>query len=200
MSRRELLTFADNIQESGYTHSLEIPRTTAQSLLASDHGSRKGDEPSEPSDSDRNSSSDSGRCSSGSSQSSQGSPVTSDNESSEQQDEDAESNNDRKRGEPTPNENKCVAIDIDPPSKLKGFVLFGVQGSKRLQPARTRLAQIDIEVYKDDNTFFDEMAVQYTKLRGLIRGLFSIWGFRSCELISVSPPRTHYRLLASLAD
>jgi len=184
MSRRRLWTIADIIQKSGYTHSLEIPRTTAQSLLVLDHGSRKADESLEPSDSDRNSSSDSGRYSSGTSQSSQGSPVTSDSEASDPPD-DAESDNNRKRGEPAPNENKCVAIDIDPPSKLKGFVLFGVQGSKRLQPARTRLAQIDIEVYKDDNTFFDEMAVQYTTLRGLIRGLFSIWGFRSCELISV---------------
>ncbi|MCJ1358617.1 MAG: hypothetical protein MMC33_008617 [Icmadophila ericetorum] len=51
-----------------------------------------------------------------------------------------------------------IALDILPPSGLSGFVLFGVQGSTRLRSVRTRLAQIDVELYKDDDSFFDEMA------------------------------------------
>lgn len=68
-----------------------------------------------------------------------------------------------------------------PPSNLTGFVLFGVHGSKRLQSACLRLAQIDVSIYKDDDSFFDEMTVQYKKLHGFIRWVLSIWVFSTCE-------------------
>ena len=77
-------------------------------------------------------------------------------------------------------------MDITPPSKLEGYVLFGVQGSKRLRPVKTRLTQIDVGVYQDDDRFFDELVVQYMKLRGYLRWIFSIWAFRSCEFIRAS--------------
>ena len=76
-------------------------------------------------------------------------------------------------------------IDIVPPSNLNGFVLFGVHGSKRLQSACLRIAQIDVSVYKDDDSFFNEMTVQYKKLRGFLRLVFSIWVFHTCEFIMV---------------
>lgn len=80
----------------------------------------------------------------------------------------------------------CTAVNINPSSRINGFVLFGVKGSRRLRPARTRLAQIDTRIYKDDDSFFDEMAVQFKKLRGGFRYLFSIWAFGSCQTVVVS--------------
>ena len=78
-----------------------------------------------------------------------------------------------------------TAVNIVPPSLLTGFVLFGVQGSKRLQSACLRLAQINIEVHKDDDSFFDEMIVQYKRLRGHLRWMFSIWVFHTCDFVMV---------------
>ena len=77
-----------------------------------------------------------------------------------------------------------TAIEIMPSSKMTGFVLFGVHGSKRLQSAYLRLAQIDV-AGKDDDSFFDEMIVQYKKLRGFLRRNFSIWIFHTCDFIRV---------------
>ena len=82
---------------------------------------------------------------------------------------------------------KDVVLDIIPLSKQKGFVLFGVQGAKRLQPARIRLSQIDVENCKDDDGFFDELAVEFRKLRGFFRWALSIWQFRTCDFIVVRP-------------
>lgn len=79
-----------------------------------------------------------------------------------------------------------TAVNINPSSRINGFVLFGVKGSRRLRSARTRLAQIDTRIHKDDDSFFDEMAVQFKKLRGGVRYLFSIWAFGSCETVVVS--------------
>ena len=79
-----------------------------------------------------------------------------------------------------------TTIEINALGKIKGFVLLGVKGAKRLRGARTRLAQIDTETYKDDDSFFDEMAVQFKKLRGCMRYFFSIWAFGSCQLVVVS--------------
>ena len=76
-------------------------------------------------------------------------------------------------------------VEIIPSSNTTGFVLFGVYGSKRLQSASLRLAQINVAVYSDDDSFFDEMAVQYRKLRGFLRRIFSIWVFHTCEFIMV---------------
>lgn len=87
--------------------------------------------------------------------------------------------------EEDPSDNVVIAVNIVPPSKLKGYVLFGVQGSKRLQSSKTRLTQIDLNVCKDDDSFFDEMKVQYKELRGYLRWLFSIWVFYTCEFIMV---------------
>ena len=78
-----------------------------------------------------------------------------------------------------------TTIAIVPSSNLTGFVLFGVLGSKRLQNARLRLAQIDVALFKDDDSFFDEMNVQYKKLRGFLRRTFSVWVFHTCNFIMV---------------
>ena len=107
------------------------------------------------------------------------SPDTTKSGSSVPPDEDADSD----KGESSPS--TTTVVNIVPPSVLKGFVLFGVQGSKRLQSACLRLAQIDIEVHKDDDSFFDEMIVQYKRLRGYLRWIFSIWVFHTCDFIMV---------------
>ena len=78
-----------------------------------------------------------------------------------------------------------VALDIIGPNRLKGFVIFAVQGAKRLQDVRTRLAQIDVELHRDDDSFFNEMKVQYQILRGSLRRVFSIWTFMTCEFVEV---------------
>ena len=107
------------------------------------------------------------------------SSATSEKGSSDQTDDEAGS------GSETNPSGAGTAVDIVPPSRLTGFVLFGVHGSKRLQSACLRLAQIDVAVYKDDDSFFDEMTVQYKRLRGFIRRVFSIWVFHTCEFIMV---------------
>ena len=110
------------------------------------------------------------------------SPATSEGDSSDQPDDDAGS---RKNHDASAT---STAVEIVPRSKLTGFVLFGVHGSKRLQNACLRLAQIDVAVCKDDDSFFDEMTVQYKKLRGFLRLVLSIWVFQTCEFIMVWPP------------
>ncbi|KAL2050853.1 hypothetical protein ABVK25_008914 [Lepraria finkii] len=55
------------------------------------------------------------------------------------------------------------------PSTLRGLILFGGLGAKRLRNARLRLAQIDVAIFIDDNSCFDEMMVRYKKLRGYMR-------------------------------
>ncbi|CAD6590990.1 MAG: hypothetical protein ASARMPREDX12_004879 [Alectoria sarmentosa] len=102
------------------------------------------------------------------------SPATSESGSSDQPDDETGS---RKDIDPP---GTSIMIDIVPPSDLNGFVLFGVHGSKRLQSACLRIAQIDVSVYKDDDSFFNEMTVQYKKLRGFLRLVFSIWVFHTC--------------------
>ena len=82
-----------------------------------------------------------------------------------------------------PGEN--VKVDIIPQNKMRGYVLFGVQGSRRLQSPRTQLTHIDVETCKDDDSFFDELRIQYKTLRGYTRWIFSIWVFRTCEFIMV---------------
>ena len=77
------------------------------------------------------------------------------------------------------------ALNIVEQNQMKGFVLFAVQGAKRLHSTRTRLAQIDVEIHKDDDSFFDELRIQYDKLRGLLRRIFSIWTFMTCEFVEV---------------
>ena len=78
-----------------------------------------------------------------------------------------------------------VVLDIVGCNRMKGFVLFAVEGAKRLRGARLRLVQIDIEIYKDDDIFFGELRVQYRKLRGFIRQALSIWTFMTCEFVEV---------------
>ena len=109
------------------------------------------------------------------------SPATSEGDSSDQPDDEAGS---RKKNDALAT---STAVEIVPLSNLSGFVLFGVHGSKHLQNACLRLAQIDVAVYKDDDSFFDEMTVQYRKLRGFLRRVFSIWVFQTCEFIMVWP-------------
>lgn len=77
-----------------------------------------------------------------------------------------------------------TVVDIVPSSSFTGFVLFGVHGSQRLQSAYLRLAQIEVSD-KDDDEFFDEMIVEFRRLRGFIRRTFSIWVFHTCEFIMV---------------
>lgn len=132
------------------------------------------------------SSSSSSASTSGSSEEERSSLPTSDDSSS------SISNSDAGSDEEVPTSNRAqppgseVTVDIHPPSRLEGYVLFGVQGSKRLQPAKTRLTQIDVGLCQDDDRFFDEMAVRYINLRGYLRWIFSIWAFRSCEFIRAS--------------
>ena len=109
------------------------------------------------------------------------SPPTSEGDSSDQPGDEAGSRKDHDASA------EGTAVEIVPLSNLTGFVLFGVHGSKRLQSACLRLAQIDVAVYKDDDSFFDEMTVQYRKLRGFLRRVFSIWVFQTCEFIMVWP-------------
>ena len=115
------------------------------------------------------------------------SPATSEIGSSDQSDDEAGS------GKKTNPSSAGTAVDIVPPSKLTGFVLFGVYGSKRLQSACLRLAQIDVVVHNDDDSFFDEMVVQYQKLRGFFRRVFSIWVFHTCDFIMVGCPSANAR-------
>ena len=77
-----------------------------------------------------------------------------------------------------------TAVDIVPPSNFAGFILFGVHGSQRLQSAYLRLAHIDV-FDKDDDGFFDQMIVEFRRLRGFFRRTFSIWVFHTCEFITV---------------
>ena len=107
------------------------------------------------------------------------SPVTSEGDSSDPPDD--ESGSRKHHGA----SDTSTAVEIVPLNSMTGFVLFGVHGSKRLQNACLRLAQIDVAVYKDDDSFFDEMSVQYRKLRGFLRRVFSIWVFQTCEFIMV---------------
>ena len=94
-----------------------------------------------------------------------------------------------------------ATVEINASGLLRGFVLFGVKGAKRLRGGRTRLAQIDIQTCRDDDSFFDEMAVQFKKLRGCMRYLFSIWTFGSCDTVVVnlttSPEETCIYTLAN---
>jgi hypothetical protein len=80
------------------------------------------------------------------------------------------------------------------PNGLKGFVIFAVQGAKRLQTTRTRLAQIDIGLHHDDDNFFNGMKVQYQILRGSLRRVLSIWTFMTCEFVEVCIEIAFHRL------
>ena len=77
-------------------------------------------------------------------------------------------------------------MDINEAGRLKGVILFAARGAQRLRAARIRLAQINSEVYTDDDSFFDEVVVQFRRLRGWMRYLFSIYTFESCQLVVVS--------------
>lgn len=89
-------------------------------------------------------------------------------------------------------------VNIVPPSPLKGYVLFGVRGADRFHSAKTRLAQIDVEEVKDDDSFFNEMRKQYQLLRGFLRRCFSIWVFNTCHFVVVRLPFQHQKLQNSL--
>ena len=114
---------------------------------------------------------------------SQSSSLTSEGEVTDQPDKQSAQ---QAKGPPNnPPASKDLALEIVQPSPLRGFVIFGVHGSRRLQELRVRLAQIDVEVFKSDDDFFDEMTAQYRELRGYMRWVFSIWIFRTCELVVV---------------
>ncbi len=53
--------------------------------------------------------------------------------------------------------NTSTTVYIVPPSGLTGFVLSGLHGSKRLQSACLSLAQIDVVMYEDGDSFFEEI-------------------------------------------
>ncbi len=90
-----------------------------------------------------------------------------------------------------------IALDIIGPNQLKGFVIFAVQGAARLQDVRTRLAQIDVELHNDDDSFFNEMKTQYQILRGPFRRVLSIWTFMTCEFVEVRIRTTHFSTIFS---
>lgn len=50
---------------------------------------------------------------------------------------------------------------------------------------RTRLAQIDVELHNDDDSFFNELKIQYEILRGSLRRNLSIWTFMIYEFVKV---------------
>lgn len=172
------------LKNSGHTHWRVLPKNdlvpalealNSQATTLSLPSERKNPQSSSKSRSSANSS----RSSESDSSVGDSSPPTSEGGSSDQPDDDAGLG---KKYEPS---GTSTAVDIIPPSNLVGFVLFGVHGSKRLQNANLRLAQIDVAVYKDDDSFFDEMFVQYQKLRGFLRRIFSIWVFHTCEFVMV---------------
>ncbi len=123
----------------------------------------------------------------------QSSSAMSDKELSRQldgsQDSDDSSSSDKMATPPAAN----VAVDIVPVSRIAGFVLFGMSGSRRLQIARLRLAQIAVEEFEDDDSFFDELINQYRKSRRYFRWTLSIWYFHTCESGIVShQKRSHH--------
>ena len=131
------------------------------------------------------SSSESTQPSDGHSSVSQSSSATTDGETTDPPRDNDSLDQDEEQGAGNNKPNKEVALNIVPPSQLKGFVLFGVHGSKRLRRGKTRMAQIDVETHTDDDSFFDELVVQYKALRGYMRWIFSIWCFRTCEFVMV---------------
>ena len=161
--------------KSELTSSLEALKTEATSRPAPSESKK----PTTRSESHSSTSTSTSRSSESEVSAGSSSPATSEDDSSDQPDDEADS---RKN----PNASATsTAVDIVPLSNLTGFVLFGVHGSKRLQNACLRLAQIDVAVYNNDDSFFDEMTVQYGKLRGFLRRVFSIWIFETCEFIMV---------------
>lgn len=50
-----------------------------------------------------------------------------------------------------------------------------------------RLAQIHVHGIHDDE-FFDELRHQYKKLRGVVRHIFSIWGYAGSDFFKVGNP------------
>ena len=135
--------------------------------------------------SELSSSSESSQTSQNHSSASQPSSVTSDNDTSDLPSNSSDRDRTDKQGGREPQSNEELTLDMIPPSHLKGFVLFGVHGSKRLRRGKIRMAQIDVDIHKDDDSFFDEMILQYKNLRGYMRRIFSIWCFRTCELVKV---------------
>ncbi len=95
---------------------------------------------------------------------SQSSSATSDDEAYDQLNHSQDSDDDRSSDKMLIPLVANIAVDIVPVSRMAGFVLFGVSTSKRLQSARLRLAQIDVEVLNDDDSLFDELINQYKKL------------------------------------
>ena len=114
------------------------------------------------------------------------SPATSDSSFTDLPSNDKESGNDGPTDEKLGDSGQSSSIEIVPPSKMRGYIIFGVQGARRLYCLRTRIAQIDMAIIKDDDSFFDDLRVQYKKLRGYCRYVFSIWVFRTCEFNMVS--------------
>ena len=171
------------LQDSRCAHSTVLPKSVSSEAFKSKVGIRcahsESKEPKSPSECHPSASTDTSRSSGSGKSAGSSSPVTSDSDSSDPPNEeaDARKSNDRL--------GTNTAVEIVPPSNLAGFVLFGVHGSKRLQSACLRLAQIDISVYKDDDSFFNEMTVEYKKLRGFLRRALSIWVFHACEFIMV---------------
>ena len=95
-----------------------------------------------------------------------------------------QSHNDHVSNEGTDRSAPNTAVEIVPPSNFTGFILFGVHGSQRLQSAYLRLAQIEVND-KDDDEFFDQLIVEFRRLRGFLRRAISIWVFHTCEFIMV---------------
>jgi len=89
-----------------------------------------------------------------------------------------------------------ASVSVVPHSKMKGFVLFAVDGAKRLQSGRLRLSHVNVGIHADDDSFFRQMAVQYKLLRGFFRWHFSIWKFQACKFVMVcQSPLKRIRLI-----
>ena len=184
-------------QDLGHVHWTEVPLSAAQPLQRTPNATHENDGiPSSArnslgpkvivlADAESTGSSSSGRRSRGQSSISGSSSATSDGGSSDEPDEDRDRDHCQEAGADPSGCGKEVVLDIVASSQMQGFVLFGVEGAKRLQPTRTRVTQMDIEKLKDDDNFFSELVTQYRNLRGFFRRVFSIWSFRTCKLIVV---------------
>ena len=182
-----------------HTHSSELQRVNVTSFQQSSRGSTLGDNnaltagasskltPTALVVSDSGSSTNSSERSGSQSSPDRSSSATSEGSLSDQVEDEQDSNDQITPDKGARPPGRSVAIDIVRPSTLRGFILFGVLGAKRLRNSRLRLAQIDVAVFIDDDSFFDEMTVQYKKLRGYMRWIFSIWQFRTCEFVMVRP-------------
>lgn len=172
---------AEAKQKLGHTHSSELQRVNVTSFQQTSRGSNLGDNnaliagasskltPTTLVVSDSCRSTNSNERSSSQSSPGRSSSATSESSLSDQAEDEQDSDDQMTPDKGARPPGRGVAVDIVRPSTLRGLILFGVLGAKRLRNARLRLAQIDVAIFIDDDSYFDEMMVRYKKLRGYMR-------------------------------